>query len=121
MGRSWGPWSCLGASDLEKGDNVINVDKHNENQLVLSLGPSWGFLGGPLGALLGLVGASWAVSEASWAILAASVASQVRVGCHPGRLGRLGERLGRVWAPIEPRKQGVVHGLGVRARKAGGP
>ena len=35
--------------------------------------------------------------------------SQVRLGSHLGRLGRLGERQGRVWAPTEPREERAVH------------
>ena len=90
---------------------------HNENQCVL-------FLGALLGVLLerswGFFGASWAVLEASWAILAALVASQVRLGSHLGRLGRLGERQGRVWAPTEPREEGAIH-AGRREPEGGGP
>ena len=40
------------------------------------------------------------------------MASQVRLGSHLGRLGRLGERQGRVWAPTEPRKEGAIHPVG---------
>ena len=70
---------------------------------------SWGFFG-----------ASWAVLEASWAILAALVASQVRLSSHLGRLGRLGERQGRVLAPTEPREEGAMH-AGGRDPGGGGP
>ena len=47
------------------------------------------------------------------------MASQVRLGSHLGRLGRLGERQGRVWAPTEPRKEGAMHAAG-RDREGGG-
>ena len=48
------------------------------------------------------------------------MASQVRLGSHLGRLGRLGEGPGRVWAPTEPRKEGAIHAV-VCAAEGGGP
>ena len=48
------------------------------------------------------------------------MASQVRLGSHLGRLGRLGERQGRVWAPTELRKEGAIHAVG-RDPEGGGP
>ena len=90
-----------------------NTENHNE------ILPLSALLGDLLERSWGFFGASWAVLEASWAILAALVASQVRLGSHLGRLGRLGERQGRVWAPTEPRKEGAVPAPG-RDREGGG-
>ena len=57
--------------------------------------------------------------KASWGILAALVASQVHPGSHLERFGSLGERPGRVWAPTEPRKEGVVHAGGCGRERGG--
>ena len=94
-----------------------NIENHIENQCFL---PLWALLGVLLERSWGFFGASWAVLEASWAILAALVASQVRLGSHLGRLGRLGERQGRVWAPTEPRKEGQIS-ADVCDEEGGGP
>ena len=48
------------------------------------------------------------------------MASQVRLSSHLGRLGRLGERHGRVWAPTELREEGAIHPIG-RDPGGGGP
>ena len=86
-----------------------NIEKHNENLCFLPLGALLGVL---FERSRGFIQASSAVLEAYWAILAALVASQVRLGSHLGRFGRLGERQGRVWAPTEPRKEGAIHANG---------
>ena len=115
LGPSWGPlgpswgalrgsWSSLGWSEARKGDNMTYIEKHNGNQRFLHIG-----------ALVRvLLERSRGFFKPSWAVL------QVRLGSHLGRLGRLGERKGRVWWPTDARKEGAMRARG-RDRGGGGP